>query len=233
MNNFELFPHRRDLMPETFAGVAALQGGFASGSMLNFLSCVADVDVNAFYQIVKDYNIESDMLVNSAGQLVRYSGEQILWQTDASGSFRDVRVLFYDENTGYVERRDEYQEQQLRRGIDYAPDGAFFGGDLPTKHPDKPVCVVQNEMTATLAAAALPDKTWVAVGYAKNLTAAALKTILARRIILYPDEMAVDWWRDAAREVPGVSISTFFAGIARPENDVLIKMINERKSYAN
>lgn len=172
----------------------------------------------------KPYNEEIDM--------PDYKGEALLLMTDANNVVRDAVVLMFDEGTPFAEYENHRREEEFRRliGSNYSHD-VMFGGHLAKKNPKKIVAVVQDEMTAILGSIVLPDFTWVAAGYGRNLTIASIESMHACRVRLFPDEMAADRWRSIAdvKKLPNVSISLFFAGKKLREQEILLNIYQERK----
>jgi hypothetical protein len=132
------------------------------------------------------------------------------WQIDRAGAIRQCKVMGYDPETG--RRIKEPYSQVAFIGKQIAGEAAnlaqcFFGEHLLADRPAAPVCIVESEKTALIAAGCLPKYIWLATG-GKNgcrwTEKAAYTALEGRKVTLYPDLGAYDLWRENAKHLAAV-----------------------------
>lgn len=98
---------------------------------------------------------------------------------------------------------------------DFRADWCGFGDHLLPSMPDTPICVVESEKTAIVAALTYPDRIWIAVGGKEQFNPTGRPGTLApyrgRKIIIYPDR---DGYEDKVRK-DGKSIELGWRTLAR------------------
>jgi hypothetical protein len=148
------------------------------------------------------------------------------WQIDRAGNIRQCKAMACDPHTG---RRIKEPYNQVAfvgkqiAGKDASLAQCFFGEHLLTERPDAPVCIVESEKTAIIAAGYLPRYIWLATG-GKNGCRWTDRSVFAalegRQVILYPDLDAYDVWADKAKllaTVCHVSVSDLLERLATDE----------------
>ncbi len=119
------------------------------------------------------------------------------------GGVVNANQIIVDETTGKVQRCSQYYNFFYTIG--------WFGGNLLGEHRDMDVYVVQEEVSALLGAAAYPAAAWIALGYGQDLTDEHLYMLSNRRVVLYPDDMTLDYWKSIARDFHNVIVSDIFS----------------------
>jgi hypothetical protein len=133
----------------------------------------------------------------------------VFWQKDIKGNIRGGKVMAYDSITG-KRRKDIPHAIQWMHTIhkveDFELKQCFFGEHL-LRDNALPVAIVESEKTALIAAALMPQYTWLATGGINNLSAEKCKVLHGRKVTLYPDAGAYDKWNVLRKHIPHCSIS--------------------------
>lgn len=79
-------------------------------------------------------------------------------------------------------------------GFDYYEDMEVFFGEHTLS--GKPVAVVSEEKTAVLGTLAGYSIDWLAVGWECNLTTRMMDKLYGRKVVLFPDSMSYDNWKE-------------------------------------
>ena len=104
-------------------------------------------------------------------------------------------VLFFFFFSGAILRKDPLTDHLTHwYCFDYLTDNdVFFGEHLLS---NKPIAVVVEEKTALLGSLAEPTIDWLATGDDYHLTNAMLNRLAGRRVILFPDDVCHDYWKE-------------------------------------
>ena len=168
-------------------------------------------DIKPHYSSLTDYldsvvNYTSDGM-KAVGSLVKrfHLGAVSLMMEDHYGAVvprinRNGRivagcVLFLSTQTGAILRKDPLTDHLTHwYCFDYLTDNdVFFGEHLLS---NKPIAVVVEEKTALLGSLAEPTIDWLATGDDYHLTNAMLNRLAGRRVILFPDDVCHDYWKE-------------------------------------
>uniref|UniRef100_UPI0025AFE5A2 DUF6371 domain-containing protein n=1 Tax=Muribaculum intestinale TaxID=1796646 RepID=UPI0025AFE5A2 len=139
-----------------------------------------------------------------------WPGSCVFWQTDIDGNVRTGKVMLYDAETG-KRVKEPFNHvtwvHSLLRLPDFNLRQCFFGEHLLPMNRGKPVAIVESEKTALVAAYYLPEYVWLASG-GKNgcFNSDALRVLLGRQVILYPDIGATDQWRQKLTQLRNLGI---------------------------
>jgi len=63
----------------------------------------------------------------------------------------------------------------------------FFGEYLLKTYPVNSVAIVENEKSAIIASAVIPDSVWIAAGQLNGLSIEKAKVLKGRKVTLFPD----------------------------------------------
>lgn len=127
-------------------------------------------------------------------QVYGYQGT-VLPRINNKGKVTGGSVLFTDPQTGEKLRKDPLIDHLAHwYSYDYYVDNdVFFGEHLLA---NKPIAVVVEEKTALLGSLAEPTVDWLAVGDDYHLTEAMMDRLAGRRVILFPDDVCHDYWKE-------------------------------------
>lgn len=142
------------------------------------------------FRLIEEYRV---------GTSKHWPGSCVFWQTDINGSVRTGKVMLYDADSGKRVKHPFNHVtwvHSLLKLPDFNLRQCFFGEHLLPMNRGKPVAIVESEKTALVAAYYLPEYVWLASG-GKNgcFNSDALRVLLGRQVILYPDIGATDQWR--------------------------------------
>ncbi len=137
-------------------------------------------------------------------------GSTIFWQIDARQHIRSGKVIPYDAQTGHRIKVADTQPvrwvHSLHRLDGFTLHQCFFGEHLLPSNT-LPVAIAESEKTALIASIRMPQYLWLATGGIRNLNVEKCKYLDGRRIVLFPDAGAWDYWNSIATTIPNCSIS--------------------------
>ena len=104
-------------------------------------------------------------------------------------------VQYFDTESGAILQRESLVEHLYSwYCFDYyTDDEVFFGEHLLS---NKPIAIVQEEKTALLGTLAEPAVDWLAVGEGYNLTNNMMSKLAGKRVVLFPDDISCDYWKE-------------------------------------
>ena len=104
-------------------------------------------------------------------------------------------VQYFDTDSGAILQRESLVEHLYSwYCFDYYTDKeVFFGEHLLS---GKPVAIVTEEKTALLGTLAEPSVDWLAVGEGCNLTNGMMSKLAGKRVVLFPDDISCDYWKE-------------------------------------
>lgn len=133
----------------------------------------------------------------------------IWWQMDINGRVKAGKVMEYG-NDGHRVKDDLHPYavnwcHKNRKFNDWY-DGeeleqCWFGEHLLTRHPDKPVAIVESEKTALMMAAWSKPFVWIAAGGSQGIKSDRKAKVLdGRKVVLIPDNGKWWEWREVAKK---------------------------------
>jgi len=197
---------------------------------------VSYIDKTIFHQSLKGYDNNYlikyldrifdpdtvDLLINlyKIGTSSRYGGgTTVYWQIDENNNVRAGKLIKYAENGHRVHGKNNWVHSILKLN-NFNLKQCLFGEHILKHAPDAPVCIVESEKTAIIAAALMPDMVWLATGGAENLSNDKIKVLRGRNVILFPDASndgrIYDKWKKKADEF-GFNISDLLERETTPE----------------
>jgi len=104
-------------------------------------------------------------------------------------------VIYFDVDNGNTLRQDPITDHLYSwYCFDYYTDReVFFGEHLLSSNP---IAIVMEEKTALLGTLVEPSLDWIAVGNSYLLTDRMMNRLRGKRVILFPDSMAYDYWNE-------------------------------------
>lgn len=162
--------------------------GYPTNKLFQFLS--AQFGETETLKLMKRYKV---------GTSKYWDGATVFWQTDNQNKVRTGKIMLYNPETG-KRIKEPYNHvtwvhSVLHKG-DYNLKQCFFGEHLLSEDKSRPVALVESEKTALIASYYLPQFLWIASG-GKNgcFNANSLSILAGRRVVLFPDLGATDYWQ--------------------------------------
>lgn len=191
----------KDWPKDWFVKREYITASIKENNLINYLKTI--FDKNDVEHIAAMYRVETHTKF-------RYNGAAIFYQYDNDLSQIAFKVMQYDETNGHRKVRDNGQqtdvlvdeastvadEKKDERDLIYQKsligpgEYCFFGRHLLNGDDAdaKPICIVESEKSAIIAALAYPEAIWMAAGSCYFLTHKKLdKDFNDREIILFPD----------------------------------------------
>ena len=138
------------------------------------------------------------------------TGSSVFWQIDGGGRVRAGKVMLYDSSTGRRVKEPFAHVQWVHKVLKLEPyrlQQCLFGEHLLSVDQMRPVAIVESEKTAIVAAGFMPEFLWLATAGKNSLNKEKLKAVQGRRVVLFPDLMAFEKWREIVNGMPGVTVS--------------------------
>ena len=147
---------------------------------------------------------------------VTKDGSVIFFQIDEEGRCRSGKVMKYDPVTGH-RIRDGRSACRItwvhvlmkKQGLlpeEWDLSQCLFGEHLLQRYPWKTVALVESEKTAVICAGLLPEYIWIATG-GKNGLGNKLDCLAYRKVVVYPDVDAYDYWCEQLTGYPDIIVS--------------------------
>ncbi len=164
------------------------------------------------------------------GTSKHWQGATVFWQIDILGNIRAGKIMLYDGFTG-KRRKDNTGKKYINWAHtslnlpDFHLSQCFFGEhQLKVEPLDKTIAIVEGEKTAVLMTALMPECIWLATGGLHNLKADKCKTLVKRKVILFPDLNAYDKWKAKEAELSTVGcqviVSDLLERFATPDDKI-------------
>lgn len=154
-----------------------------------------------------------------------WNGATVFWQIDTQGLVRTGKIMLYDSVTGKrVKKQHNYitWAHALIKQEEYYLKQCFFGEHLLSENLSSPVALVESEKTAMIASLYIPQYIWLATG-GKNgcLNRDAIQILRNRKVVLFPDLGAKDYWQMKSEQMIvqdiDVVVSEYLEKNAHPE----------------
>lgn len=172
---------------------------------------ISKTDIGLHYSSLTDY---LDKLVNYDVSMMRKIDEliarfhmgavnktinghygSVLPRINERGMVVGGEVIYFDVDNGSTLRKDPITDHLYSWFcFDYYTDREVFFGEYLLS--GKPIAVVMEEKTALLGSLAEPSLDWIAVGNTYLLTDRMIDRLRGKRVILFPDGMACDYWNE-------------------------------------
>ena len=145
---------------------------------------------------------------------VTKKGEVIFYQKDIKDRYRGGKIIQYDPTLGKRIKNgggipvNWVHPLFKKRGLipnDWTMTQCLFGEHLLAEYPDKPVCLVEAEKTATICAGYMPEFNWLATG-GKTQLGDKLNVLRGHEVVALPDIDAVEHWTQYFSSFTGADI---------------------------
>ena len=137
------------------------------------------------------------------------------WQVDISGRVRTGKVMLYNpENGRRIKEPHNYITwvHSLLKKENFNLRQCLFGEHLLSSDQQRPVALVESEKSALISSFYLPQYLWIASG-GKNgaFNRDAMSVLRNRRVLLFPDLGATDYWNSKMEMIRslGIKVSLF------------------------
>ncbi len=144
-------------------------------------------------------------------QSTLWEGATLFWQLDSEGRARTGKIMLYDPKSGRRVKREHSLITWVHSRLnmpDYNLKQCFFGEHLLSSDTKKTVAIVESEKTALVASFWMPNYIWLATG-GKNgcLKSDAIEVLAGRKVVLFPDLGATEYWRSKLPLFEGKNIN--------------------------
>lgn len=142
-----------------------------------------------------------------AYQIGSWNGKTIWWQIDINGRVKAGKVMEYGKDGHRIKDASHpYPVNWIHKNRKFADwfegkelEQCWFGEHLLTKHPDKPVAIVESEKTAVMMACWSKNFVWLASGGSQGIKSDRKAKVLdGRDVTLIPDNGKWWEWREIA-----------------------------------
>lgn len=161
---------------------------------------------SAASELMQRYNV---------GSSKHWTGATVFWQVDISGKIRTGKVMLYNpENGRRVKEPHNYITwvHSLLKKENFNLRQCLFGEHLLASDQQRPVALVESEKSALISSFYLPQYLWIASG-GKNgaFNRDAMSILRNRRVLLFPDLGATDYWNSKMEMIRslGIEVSLF------------------------
>lgn len=139
-----------------------------------------------------------------------WPGSTVYWYINRAQQPCSGKVMLYHPTTGR-RVKEPYSHVTWMHSLlgmeGFVRQPCFFGEHL-LADTTQPVCMVESEKTALVAAHLLPGSIWLATGGLSQLNMAHCRSVLrGRKLTLFPDAGAYDKWQPIAAQLPHCNIS--------------------------
>jgi len=196
---------KREPMPEqdpSFIDASLMQGSLRNYQQNNLCRWLHGVfGGKKAFELTAQYQI---------GTSKHWPGSSVFWQIDRAGQIRAGKIMLYNSTTGRRVKESFAHVQWVHKVMRMEPyhlHQCLFGEHLLSVDQVRPVAIVESEKTAIVAAGFMPEFLWLATAGKNSLNKEKLKAVRGRRVILFPDLMAFDKWREIVKGMPGVTVS--------------------------
>ncbi|MDR8389901.1 DUF6371 domain-containing protein [Aliifodinibius sp. S!AR15-10] len=185
-HKFQKIPNSTDYIPQKY--FRASLKGYKRNKFIQYLRSLFDIDT--VRNLIDTYSI---------GTSRYWEGATVFWQIDIQGNIRTGKVMLYDDCGHRV--KHPYNHINWVHSIIYNSfhlEQCLFGEHLLTDDKTVPVAIVESEKTAIISSAYFPEFIWLAAGAKSNLKPQRCKSLMGRRVTLFPDLGALEDWQDKA-----------------------------------
>jgi hypothetical protein len=153
-------------------------------------------------------NVASSAVANSfVGTSNHWNGATVYWLIDYNGKVRGGKIMLYCPATGKRIKEPfshvTWAHKALQLG-DFKLKQCFFN-EHQLKANSKQVAIVESEKSAIIASIYLPQFVWLASGGKEGLSAEKCKILRGRKVVLFPDCNAYEFWSEKARDLSGLA----------------------------
>lgn len=157
-----------------------------------------------------------------------WQGSTVFWYVNRRHQVCSGKVMQYHQHTGRRIKQPYTRITWMHRLLDkqhFVKRPCLFGEHLLT-NTTLPVCLVESEKTALIAAHHMPDSIWLATGGISSINAMYCREVLAhRRLTLLPDAGGYTKWQAIAQQLPHCTISPLVEYYHHTPNDDIADLL--------
>ena len=166
--------------------------GLHYSSLTNYLDKLVNYDVSMMRKIDE---LIARFHMGAVNKTINGHYGSVLPRINERGMVVGGEVIYFDVDNGSTLRKDPITDHLYSWFcFDYYTDREVFFGEYLLS--GKPIAVVMEEKTALLGSLAEPSLDWIAVGNTYLLTDRMMDRLRGKRVILFPDGMACDYWNE-------------------------------------
>lgn len=154
-------------------------------------------------KVIEDYYVGStsyDIHVEN----VNYGRAAIFWMIDEKNRIHDAKLIAYTCDGHRVQNwGNSIRALCVKKGVGpqlEQTEKVLYGLHLLNRYPDKDICIVESEKTATIAACIYPQYLWMATGGCGNLQKNKIQPLLNRHLLILPDSGEYDKWKERMQQ---------------------------------
>jgi hypothetical protein len=174
-----------------FETYSASLKAFKENKFVRFLNSLFDSEI--VEKLINTYHI---------GTSKHWNGATVFWQIDIQGNIRTGKVMLYDDTGHRV--KEPYNHINWVHSLlynEYNLEQCLFGEHLLRDDKTIPVAIVESEKTAIISSAYFPEFIWLAAGAKSNLKPQRCKSLIGRKVTLFPDLGAYQDWQEKAEKL--------------------------------
>ena len=166
--------------------------GLHYSSLTDYLDKLVNYDVSMMRKIDE---LIARFHMGAVNKTINGHSGSVLPRINERGMVVGGEVIYFDVDNGSTLRKDPITDHLYSWFcFDYYTDREVFFGEYLLS--GKPIAVVMEEKTALLGSLAEPSLDWIAVGNTYLLTDRMMDRLRGKRVILFPDGMACDYWNE-------------------------------------
>ena len=166
--------------------------GLHYSSLTDYLDKLVNYDVSMMRKIDE---LIARFHMGAVNKTINGHYGSVLPRINERGMVVGGEVIYFDVDNGSTLRKDPITDHLYSWFcFDYYTDREVFFGEYLLS--GKPIAVVMEEKTALLGSLAEPSLDWIAVGNTYLLTDRMMDRLRGKRVILFPDGMACDYWNE-------------------------------------
>lgn len=202
--------------PHTPAELSATLCDYEENHLVQYL--IGKLGVAAVQKLLGQYRI---------GTHHHWRGSTVYWYIGRQGRICKGKVMQYNSHTGKRVKQPFPHVTWMHTLLDKEPgSGTCFFGEHLLSNTILPVCIVESEKTALIAAHHLPQSIWLATGGIGNLSVTRCKEVLSgRKLTLFPDAGGYDKWAAIAGQLPNCNITRIIDEFAVYGSDDLADLL--------
>lgn len=158
------------------------------------------------------------------------AGEVVFWLIDAAGNLLDGKVIQYGADGHRVHQPENSRRTDVswistslkrQKRLDWSERTrkCFYGENLLTRYPERPVCIVESEKSAIVMQHLCPDYLWLATGGCSMLRNLDLQPLADRHLTIFPDAGMLTKWQEYFRSQNLVTNYRFYTSLEALDPD--------------
>lgn len=183
---------------------------------------------STFHTWLYSLGIAPEEIIHPLGMTI--AGEVVFWLIDVAGNLLDGKVILYGEDGHRVHQPEGSKlpdvswistalKKQKRLDWSMQTRKCFYGENLLTRYPARPVCIVESEKSAIVMQHLYPDYLWLATGGCSMLRNLDLQPLAGRHVTIFPDAGMLSKWQEYFRGQTVVTNYRFYTSLEAVDTD--------------